>query len=98
MPGNRFVLPAMGLGLAPMPGGADQSTRHGIFALRPLSKVALVRYANVPGRPAGAPISGTRSSRASRRCSLPPSALLRCRDYGLRSQGVLDGLFRSVLR
>jgi hypothetical protein len=50
-PGKGSGVPAMGLGLAPMPGGGHQRTRHRSYALCRLSGVALVRFVNVPGRP-----------------------------------------------
>jgi hypothetical protein len=48
MPGKSSVLPAMGLGLAPMPGGGHHRTHHRTFAICRLSDLALVRFANVP--------------------------------------------------
>ena len=97
-PGKGSDVPAMGLGLAPMSGGGHQRTRHRSHALRRLSCVALVKFVNVPGRPAGAPNSGTRSSSSPRRCSSPRSALLRWMVYGLWSQEMIDGIFRTQLR
>jgi hypothetical protein len=98
MPGQRSVLVAPGQGLTPGPGGRRQCMRHmpviagaRTHGQRRLSGIALVMFANIQ-------ISGTRSSRASRRCSLPPSALLCGMADGLWSQGVVEVLSRLSLR
>jgi hypothetical protein len=90
MSGQRSDLAAPGQGLTPGPGGGRQCTRNGrvaccheVHGQRRLSGVALDRFAIVQ-------ISGTTSSRPSRRSSLPPCALLLGMVGCLWSHGAID--------
>jgi hypothetical protein len=91
-------VPAMGLGLAPVP---EAGTSARAIDHMPYATFLALRWlgsSTSQGVQAGAPISGSTSSKASRRCSLPLSALLRGIADELWSQEVIDGLSRSLLR
>jgi hypothetical protein len=88
---------APGQGVTPGPGGEQRRTRHVSVAIdsrardqRRLSDLALVRLANIQVRT-------NQSSRASRRCGLPLTALLRGMIDQLWSQAVFDELFRLLV-